>query len=60
MMGNGFTKGVILGSLIAVSIGLAIGNDLMSPKMRRRMIKNGKKFLKRTGGMLTDIVGVFR
>mgnify|MGYP000176579010 CR=1 FL=1 len=60
MMGNGFTKGVIIGGLIATSIGLAISNDLMSPRGRKRMMKTGKKLLKRTGGMLTDIVGVLR
>ncbi|HHV95561.1 MAG TPA: YtxH domain-containing protein, partial [Clostridiaceae bacterium] len=45
-MGNGFTKGVIIGGLIATSIGLAISNDLMSPRGRKRMMKTGKKLLK--------------
>jgi len=59
-MGNGFIRGIIIGGLIAASIGLAMNNDLMSSRARKKMMKSGKKFLKRTGGMVNDIVGVFK
>ncbi|NMB97796.1 MAG: YtxH domain-containing protein [Clostridiaceae bacterium] len=59
-MGNGFTKGVIIGGLIVASISLAMNNNLMSTRGRKRMMKSGKRLLKRTGNMVSDITGVFR
>lgn len=59
-MGNGFTKGVVIGGLIAASIGIAMNNDIMSPRGRKKMMKSGRKFLRRAGGMVNDIAGVFR
>lgn len=59
-MENGFTKGLIIGGLIAASLGMAINSDLMSARGRKKMMKSGRKFLRRTGSMMNGVVGVFK
>ena len=59
-MDNGFTKGVIVGGLIAASLGLVMTNDLMSSRGRKKFMKSGRRFLKRSGNVVNDIAGVFR
>jgi len=59
-MESRFSKGIIIGGLIVASLGLVMNNDLMSSRGRKRMMKSGRKFLRRSGNMMNDIVGVFR
>ncbi|HOJ10471.1 MAG TPA: YtxH domain-containing protein [Clostridiales bacterium] len=59
-MGNGFTKGIIVGSLIGVSMVMAMNSGVMGSKSRRKMMKTGKRFLRRSGNIVSDIAGVFR
>lgn len=59
-MRNGFTKGLLLGSVIGASIGWVMDPDMMSNRNRKRMMKNSRRFLRRSGHIVNDIVDVFR
>lgn len=54
---NRFTTGMMIGSLIgAASVMMADTNK----RERKKMLKNGKKVIKRAGNMMDDIIGIYR
>lgn len=59
-MQSGFTKGLLIGGLIGASISMMSNSDMMKPRTRRRMMRAGRTLLKRSGGILGDVVDIFR
>lgn len=59
-MQNNFTKGMLIGSIIGASISMMMNSEMMNPKARKRMMKTGRTFLKRSGGIIGDVVDIFR
>lgn len=57
---SGFTRGVVIGSLIGASVSMLMNNDMMSGRNRRRLIKNGRNMLRRSGSIVGDMVDLFR
>jgi len=57
---NNFTKGMLIGSIIGASISMMMNSEMMNPKARKRMMKTGRTFLKRSGGIIGDVVDIFR
>ena len=60
MMNSGFTKGLVVGSIIGASVSMMMNSDLMKPKTRKRMMRTGRTILKRSGGIIGDVVDIFR
>lgn len=59
-MNSGFTKGVIIGSLIGTSIGMLVGPDIKNSKSRKKMMNSGKSILKKSGNIIGDVIDIFR
>lgn len=58
-MNGGFTRGLIVGSLIGTSIGMMMP-DMKHSKARKRMMRNGRNMLRKSGNIISDMVDVFR
>ena len=59
-MNGGFTKGLIIGSMIGASVGMAIKANMMKDRSRRKMMNAGRDFLRKTGTIIGDVIDVFR
>lgn len=59
-MRSGFTKGLVVGGIIGASVSMMMNSDMMKPRTRRRMMRTGRTILKRSGGIIGDVVDIFR
>ena len=59
-MNGGFTRGLVIGSIIGASVGIIMNNDVMRPRNRKKMLRTGKTFLRKSGGIISDVVDIFR
>lgn len=59
-MRSGFVKGMVVGSIIATSVGMMMNSDVMSSKSRRRMIRGGRSFIRKSGNLISDVADIFR
>lgn len=59
-MHNGFTKGMLIGGIIAASVTMMANSDMMKPGNRRRMMKAGRSFVKRSGSVIGNIADMLR
>lgn len=55
-MHSGFTRGLIIGGLIGASVSLALGPEMVSNSSRRRMMRTGRHFLKKSGSIMGDMI----
>ncbi len=55
-----FAKGILIGGLIGASISVLTNPDIVDPHMRRRLIKSGKKIVRRSGNVFGDMIHMFR
>jgi len=58
-MSNGFTKGMVIGSIIGASVGMMMRNDPRQ-RSRKRMMRTGRILLRRSGDILSNVVDVLR
>lgn len=58
-MRSGFSKGLLFGSIIGATIGIAMEGDGMR-KRKSKIMKNGKRFVRASSEMLDDFTGIFR
>lgn len=59
-MHSGFTKGLVVGGIIGASLSVLMNSDYMNPRTKRKMMRTGRTILKRSGGILGDVVDIFR
>lgn len=59
-MNSGFTRGLIVGSILGASVSVMMNADKMNGRAKRRMMRNGRDLLRRSGGIIGDMVGLFR
>lgn len=59
MHGN-FTRGLIVGGIIGASVSMMMNPDVMKNSTRKRIMRTSKNFLRRSGGILGDVVEIFR
>lgn len=59
-MQSGFVKGVVVGSLVAASVSMMMNSDMMSSKSRRRLMRGGKSFMRKSGNLISDVAEMFR
>jgi gas vesicle protein len=60
MMRNGFTKGLVIGSLIGASVSMMMNPDMMRNMSRRGMMKNGRSFMRKSGHFIGDVIDMLR
>lgn len=60
-MNGGFTRGLVVGSIIGASVSMIMNNDRMvRSRARKKMLRTGKMLLRKSGGIISDVVDVFR
>ncbi len=59
-MNGGFTRGLVVGSIIGASVSIIMNNDMMRPRNRRKMLRTGRTLLRKSGGIISDVVDAFR
>jgi len=55
-----FARGLIIGGLIGASISVLTNPEVIDPHMRKKMIKSGRKIMRRSNNVLGDMVNMFR
>ncbi|WP_024833444.1 YtxH domain-containing protein [Ruminiclostridium josui] len=55
-----FTKGLVVGGLIGASISVLTNPEVVDPRMRRKMMKSGRKILHRSNNMFGEMIHMFR
>lgn len=60
MRNNGFARGMIIGSMIGASVGIAMNSDVMGSKSKRRMKRRGMDLMRKSGSILTDVISLLR
>ena len=58
-MRGGFTKGMIVGSIIGISMSMMMDTGDMS-KRKRRMLKNGRSVFRSSSDLINDVARMFR
>ncbi len=55
-----FAKGMLIGGLIGASISVLTNPEIVDPRTRKRLIKSGKKIVRRSGNVFEDMVHMFK
>lgn len=59
-MHNGFTKGLLIGGIIAASVSVMANSDMMKPGNRRKMMRAGRGFVRKSGNIIGNIADILR
>jgi len=59
-MQNGFVKGVMVGGIIAASVSMMMTSDMVKPRTKKRMLRGGRSFLRKSSGIIGDVADMFR
>ncbi|HPD00025.1 MAG TPA: YtxH domain-containing protein [Acetivibrio sp.] len=60
-MRSNFTRGLVVGSIIGASVGVAMNSGKMMNNRSRRRIKNrGLDIMRKSGALISDVVELFR
>lgn len=59
-MQGGFTKGLIVGSIVGASISMMMNPDKMNARNRKKMIRTGRNLWRKSGNIVEDVVDLFR
>lgn len=59
-MQNGFVKGVVIGGIVAASVSMMMNSEMIKPRSKRRMMRSGKSFLRRSSNIIGDMADMFR
>ena len=60
MNNNGFTKGIIIGSVIGASVGMAMNSDAMGNRSKKRMRRRSMDLMRKSGTIIGDIMSLLR
>ncbi|MCX7923955.1 MAG: YtxH domain-containing protein [Clostridia bacterium] len=59
-MNSGFTRGLLIGSIIGASVSMMMNPDMMKSKNKRKMMKTGRNLLRRSGHIIGDMMDMIR
>lgn len=59
-MQSGFVKGVMVGGIIAASVSMMMNSDMVGPRTRKRMMRTGRSFLRKSSNIIGDVADIFR
>ena len=59
-MQSNFTRGLVIGGIIGASVSMMMKSDAMNPRARKRMMRTGRNFLRKSGGIIGNVVDIFR
>lgn len=61
LMRSNFTRGLVIGSILGASVGVAMNSGKMMNNRSRRRIKNrGLDIMRKSGSLISDVVELFR
>ena len=60
MMRNGFTRGLLIGSIIGASLSMAMNSDNMNDRSRKKMKRSGRDLMRRSGSILGDVIELLK
>ncbi len=60
MQRGGFTKGLIIGGIIGASMSMMMNGDMSRKKYKRKMMHDGRDFMRKSGQIISDVVELFR
>jgi len=58
-MNRGFTKGLIVGSIIGASV-VMMNPGMMKGRNKKKMMRTGRDLFRKSGNLIGDIVDIFR
>lgn len=59
-MRSGFTRGIVIGSIIGASVSVMMNPDMMKGRNRKKMMKSGRNMIRKSGRLIGDVVNLFR
>lgn len=59
-MNGGFAKGLIIGGIIGASVSMMMNPGIMKGRSKKRMLRNGRDFLRRSGSLIGDFMHILR
>ncbi len=59
-MRQGFTSGMIIGSVVGATMGMFVGADQNVAKTKKKMMRSGRTMVRKSGKLMTDVVDMFR
>lgn len=59
-MRTGFARGLIVGSIIGASMSMMMNPDMMKTKNRKKLMRNGRNLVRRSGSVIGDVISMFR
>lgn len=60
-MRNGFVKGMMVGGIMAASVGLIMNSEMvMSSRTKKRMVRGGRNLLRKSTNIISDVADLFR
>jgi gas vesicle protein len=55
-----FTKGLVIGGVLGATIGMMMDPGMMKSRTRKRMMRNGRSVIRKSGDIIGDLVDIFR
>lgn len=59
-MRGGFAKGLVIGGVIGATVSMMMDPKMMKSRTRRRLMRNGRSIIRKSGHIISDLVDVFR
>ena len=59
LMHSGFTRGLIVGGILGASI-MMMNPEMMKNRTKKKMMRTGRDFMRRSGNIIGDVVGMLR
>lgn len=60
MQDNKFGRGLVIGSVLGMTIGMIYSQDKRMRKTNKRIMKSGRNMLRRSGTIVEDVMDLFR
>jgi len=59
MHGNGFAKGIIVGSIIGVTVSMIMNSDMVGRKQKKNWMKKGRNLARKSGDIVSNVMELF-
>ncbi|MDP4092849.1 MAG: YtxH domain-containing protein [Bacillota bacterium] len=59
-MRSHLAKGLIIGGIVGATVGAMVSPEMRNGRTRKRMMRTGRQFVKKSGNIIGDVVDLFR
>jgi gas vesicle protein len=60
MNNSGFMKGLIIGGIVGASVAMMLNGDSALSKNRKKIMRSGNNFIRKSGRIVNDVIDLFR